>query len=90
MTKADLIDAVAGSAGISKAAAKKAIDTFIDGVKKALKKGDKVTLAGFGTFSVKKRKARKGINPKTKAEIKIPATNAPKFTAGKALKSAVK
>ncbi len=90
MTKADLIDVVAGSAGISKATAKKAIDTFIDSLKKALKKGEKVTLVGFGTFSVKKRKARKGINPKTKAEIKIPATKVPKFTAGKALKSAVK
>jgi len=90
MTKAELIDAVAGGAKISKAAAGKAIDSFISGVKKALKKGDKVTLVGFGTFSVARRKARKGRNPQTGAEIKIPATKVPKFSAGKALKSAVK
>jgi DNA-binding protein HU-beta len=90
MTKAELIDAVASSAKMSKAAAGKAIDSFINGVKKALKKGDKVTLVGFGTFSVAKRKARKGRNPQTGAEIKIPATKVPKFSAGKALKSAVR
>ncbi|MEK7271417.1 MAG: HU family DNA-binding protein [Nitrospirota bacterium] len=90
MTKAELIDAVASNAKISKTAAGKAIDAFISGVSKALKKGDKVTLVGFGAFSVKKRKARKGINPRTKVEIKIPATKVPKFTASKALKSAVK
>jgi len=90
MTKSELIDVVASGAKISRAAAGKAIASFIDGVKKALKKGDKVTLVGFGTFSVGKRKARKGINPKTKAEIKIPAAKVPKFRAGKALKSAVK
>jgi DNA-binding protein HU-beta len=90
MTKAELIDAVASNAKISKAAAAKAIDAFTNNVKKALKKGEKVTLVGFGTFSVSKRKARKGRNPQTGAEIKIPATKVPKFTAGKALKSAVK
>ncbi len=90
MTKAELINVVASNVKISKAAAGKAIDTFISGVSKALKKGEKVTLVGFGTFSVKKRTARKGINPQTKAEIKIPAMKVPKFTAGKALKSAVK
>ena len=90
MTKAELIDAAAKDAGISKAAAGKAIDTFLNSIKKALKKGEKVTLVGFGTFSVSKRKARIGRNPQTGAEIKIPATKAPKFTAGKALKSEVK
>ncbi|GBE05944.1 MAG TPA: HU family DNA-binding protein [Nitrospirae bacterium] len=90
MTKAELIDLVADNTRISKAAATKAIDSFIGGVTRALKKGDKVTLVGFGTFSVSRRKARRGRNPKTGMEIKIPATKTPKFTAGKALKSAVK
>ena len=65
MTKAELIDKMAKDADISKAAAGKALDSFIDGVKKALKKGDKVGLVGFGTFSISKRKARKGRNPQT-------------------------
>jgi DNA-binding protein HU-beta len=90
MTKAELIDAVADGAGISKAAAAKAIDSFISGVTKALKKGNKVTLVGFGTFSVSKRKARKGRNPRTGEEIKIPASKIPKFSSGKALKQAIK
>ncbi len=90
MTKTELVAAVAVGAKISKAAAKKAIDSLIKGIAKALKKGDKVTLVGFGTFSVKKRKARKGRNPRTGAEIKIPAAKTPKFSAGKALKQAVK
>jgi len=66
------------------------VDSFVDGVKKSLKKGDKVTLIGFGTFSVTQRKARKGRNPQTGAEIKIPARKAPKFVAGLAFKKAVK
>ena len=66
------------------------MDSFVDGVKKALKKGDKVTLIGFGTFSVTQRKARKGRNPQTGEEIKIAARKAPKFKAGMALKKAVK
>jgi DNA-binding protein HU-beta len=90
MTKAELIDAVADGAGISKSAAAKAIDSFINGVTKALKKGTKVTLVGFGTFSVSKRKARKGRNPRTGEEIKIPASKIPKFSSGKALKQAIK
>ncbi len=90
MTKADLIEAMANGADISKAAAGKALNSLTTAISKALKKGDKVTLVGFGTFSVTKRKARTGRNPQTGAEIKIPATKAPKFTAGKALKSAVK
>jgi DNA-binding protein HU-beta len=81
---------MAKDAKVTKAAANKAIDSFVDGVKKALKKGEKVTLIGFGTFSVTQRKARKGRNPQTGKEIKIAARKAPKFSAGKALKTAVK
>jgi DNA-binding protein HU-beta len=90
MTKADLIDKMAKEADISKAAAGKALDSLIDGVKKTLKKGDKVSLVGFGTFSISKRKARKGRNPQTGETIKIKASKAPKFTAGKAFKDAVR
>jgi Bacterial nucleoid DNA-binding protein len=90
MTKAELIDKIAATAGITKADAAKSLDATIDSVKAALKKGQKVTLVGFGTFSVSKRMARKGRNPRTGEEIKIPATKVPKFTAGKALKDAVK
>lgn len=89
MTKVELIGKMAVDSKISKAAAGKALEAFLDGVKKALKKDEKVTLVGFGTFSVSKRKARKGRNPRTGKEIKIPARKVPKFTAGKALKGAV-
>ncbi len=90
MTKTELIDKIASDAGLTKADAQRALDATLDNIKKALKKGQKVTLVGFGTFSVTKRKARKGRNPRTGEEIKIPATKAPKFTPGKALKDAVK
>jgi DNA-binding protein HU-beta len=89
MTKAELISKMAAGAKISKAASGKALEAFLDGVKAALKKDDRVTLVGFGTFSVSKRKARKGRNPRTGKEIKIPARKVPKFTAGKALKDAI-
>ena len=89
MTKAELIDKTAKDAGISKAAAGAALDSAIETIRKALKKGDKVTLVGFGTFSVLKRKARKGRNPRTGETIKIAAHKAPKFTAGKAFKDAI-
>ena len=89
MTKAELINAMAEKAGTSKAAAKRFLDSFTDSVTGALKKGDKVTLVGFGTFSVSERKARKGRNPQTGKEIKIKAGKAPKFKAGKALKDKV-
>ncbi len=89
MTKAELIDKMAGDANISKAAAQKAMDSFIDGIKKSLKKGNKVTLVGFGTFSVGKRAARKGRNPQTGETIKIKASKTPKFKAGKAFKDAI-
>jgi len=90
MTKAELIDKIASNASLTKADAGKALDACLDAVKAALKKGQKVTLVGFGTFSVSKRKARKGRNPRTGEEIKIAATKVPKFTAGKTLKDAVK
>jgi DNA-binding protein HU-beta len=90
MTKADLIEAMAKDAGITKAAAGNVLDSFVDGVTKGLKKkGGKVTLVGFGTFSKSRRKARKGRNPQTGAVIKIKATNVVKFKAGKQLKDAI-
>ncbi len=90
MTKAELVEKMAKGAGISKAAAGKALDSFIDGVVKAVKKGNKVALVGFGTFSVSKRKARTGRNPQTGKPIQIPARKVPKFSAGKTFKDAVK
>jgi len=89
MTKAELIGKMAAGAKISKAAAGKALDAFVDGVKMSLKGEERVTLVGFGTFSISKRKARKGRNPRTGKEIKIPARKVPKFTPGKAFKDAV-
>ena len=90
MTKADLIDAMASGADISKAAAGKALESLTTTIGKSLKKGDKVTLVGFGTFAVTKRKARKGRNPRTGETIKIAASKTPKFSAGKAFKAAIK
>jgi DNA-binding protein HU-beta len=90
MTKDDIIEKMAKDADISKAAAGKALNSFMDIVKKALKKGDKVGLVGFGTFSVSKRAARNGRNPRTGETIKIKAAKVPKFTAGKGFKDAVK
>ena len=90
MTKADLVEKMAQDAGISKTAAGAALDSFVEGVTKALKKKDgKVTLVGFGTFSKTRRKARKGRNPQTGEMIKIKASNAVKFKAGKKLKDAI-
>lgn len=85
MNKAELIAAIAEEAGISKAQANTAIDSFTNAIQKTLKKGDKVTLVGFGTFSVSKRKARKGRNPKTGEAIKIKAKKVARFKPGKAL-----
>ena len=90
MTKAELVEKMAKDAKISKAASATALNSFIDGVTKALKKKDgKVTLVGFGTFSKGRRKARKGRNPQTGAPIKIKASNVVKFKAGKKLKDSV-
>jgi DNA-binding protein HU-beta len=90
MTKGELIASIGKEAKISKASAEKAVNAFTNTVMKALKKGDKLALTGFGTFSVAKRKARSGRNPKTGKEIKIPARRVAKFKAGNLLKSAVK
>ena len=90
MTKSDLIEKIAADAGLSKADAARALDASLENIKKALKKNQKVTLVGFGTFSVTKRKARKGRNPRTGEEIKIAAAKVPKFTPGKGLKDAIK
>ncbi|MEM6820125.1 MAG: HU family DNA-binding protein [Pseudomonadota bacterium] len=89
MNKGDLIDAVASAADISKADAGKAVDAVLESITGSLKKGDSVSLVGFGTFSVKHRAARMGRNPQTGAEIPIAASNVPSFKAGKALKDAV-
>jgi nucleoid DNA-binding protein len=89
MNKQDLVTEVAKTT-CTKAEAGKALDAVLAAIKKSLKKGESVTLVGFGTFSVTKRAARKGRNPQTGAPIKIAAKKVPKFTAGKALKDAVK
>ena len=90
MNKSDLIDAMAASADISKAAAGRALDALTQSVTKTLKKGGQVTLVGFGTFAVRKRAARKGRNPQTGEEIRIKAAKLPAFKAGKTLKDAIK
>jgi DNA-binding protein HU-beta len=90
MTKAELIASIAKDAKITKAAAEKALNSFTGNVTKALKKGDKLTLTGFGTFMVARRKARSGRNPRTGKEIKIPATKVAKFKPGNKLRGTVK
>lgn len=89
MNKAEMIDAVAEAADISKASASRALDGALDAITKSLKKGDSITLVGFGTFSVRKRAARSGRNPRTGETIKIKASKVPGFKAGKALKDAI-
>ncbi|HXV20492.1 MAG TPA: HU family DNA-binding protein [Desulfuromonadales bacterium] len=89
MTKADLVNAMAEKAGLSKTDSEKALKAFIDAVTEAMKAGEKVALVGFGTFSVGERAARTGKNPQTGAQIKIAAAKSPKFKAGKALKDSV-
>ena len=89
MNKAELIEAMASGASISKADAKRALDSFIDTTSGALKKGDRVALVGFGSFSVSKRAARKGRNPQTGKEIQIAAKNVVRFKAGSELSSKV-
>ena len=89
MNKSELIDAIAKEAGLTKADAGNALDAITSSVTGALKSGDTVSLIGFGTFKVSKRAARTGRNPRTGAELKIAASNAPVFSAGKALKDAV-
>jgi len=89
VNKSELIDAIARHADISKAAAGRALDATVNSIRNSLKKGDIVTLVGFGSFFVGKRTARQGRNPRTGAAIKIRAAKVPKFRAGKALKDAV-
>jgi len=90
MTKAELVSKMAKDAKITKTAANKALDSTVDGITKALRKGDSVTLVGFGTFSISRRKARKGRNPQTGREIRIPAKKVAKFKAGAYLSKAVR
>lgn len=90
MNKADLINAIAEKGGLSKADSKKALDGFISAVSAALASGDKVSLVGFGSFSVSERAARTGINPATKKAIDIPAKKVAKFKAGAELTDAIK
>lgn len=90
MNKSDLIDAIAADADVTKVTAKKALDSFLESVTKTLKKGGKVTLVGFGTFSVSERSAREGINPQTKQKMPIAAKKVAKFKAGAELAAAVK
>ncbi|MFV0400367.1 MAG: HU family DNA-binding protein [Oscillospiraceae bacterium] len=89
MTKAELISAVAEKANLTKKDSEKAVAAVIDSITDALVSGDKVSLVGFGTFEVKSRSARNGINPRTKEPMPIPASKLPSFKAGKALKEAV-
>jgi DNA-binding protein HU-beta len=89
VNKTELVEHIAGKSDISKAAATRALASIIDAVKKTLKKGDTVTLVGFGTFSVSKRAARTGRNPRTGAPLKIKAAKVPRFKPGKGLKDAL-
>ena len=89
MKKADLVEAIAKQTGLTKADANRALEATFEVITKALKKGERVPVAGFGTFNVSKRKAREGRNPQTGATVKIPARKAVSFKAGTALKEAV-
>jgi DNA-binding protein HU-beta len=90
VTKQDFVDAVADRAGLSKRDAAEAVDAVLDTITDALKSGDSVTFTGFGKFSTSARAARMGVNPRTGERVQINATTVPKFSAGSALKSAVK
>ncbi|WP_353120281.1 HU family DNA-binding protein [Nitratidesulfovibrio sp.] len=89
MTKADLVDKIAAKANLTKASAERSLNAFLDAVKDALAAEGKLTLTGFGTFAVEDRQARKGRNPRTGAEIKIPASKVVKFRPGKTLKDSI-
>ena len=89
MNKGELITSISEKAGLTKKDAEAAVSAVFDSIKDALADGDKVALVGFGTFAVKERAARTGLNPQTKAKIEIPASKVPGFKAGKALKDAV-
>jgi DNA-binding protein HU-beta len=89
MNKSQLIEAVAADSGLTKADSARALDSLLGTITKSLKKGDEVSITGFGKFSVVKRAARQGVNPRTGERVKIKASKAPKFSAGAALKQAV-
>jgi len=89
VNKQDMIEQIAQAAEVSKSAAERALDALVSAIKTSLKKGDMVTLVGFGTFYVGTRKARQGRNPRTGAALKIAAAKVPRFRAGKALKDAI-
>lgn len=89
MNKSELVDSIAKKSGLTKAQSADALNAFIASIEEAMSKDDTVSLVGFGTFSVKERKARMGLNPKTKEPIEIPASKVPSFKAGKNLKDAV-
>ncbi len=89
MNKSQLVEAVASDSGLSKADSSRAIESLLDTVTKTVKKGDEVSITGFGKFSVVKRAARQGVNPRTGERVKIKASKAPKFSAGASLKHAV-
>lgn len=90
MTKAELVAMIASKSNLTKKDSESALNAFIESVTEAMKKGDKISLVGFGTFETRKRAERTGVNPRTKETIKIPATVAPVFKAGKTLKENVK
>jgi DNA-binding protein HU-beta len=90
MNKTELVDAIADDAGLTRADASRALESFVTVVNKTLKKGDEVALTGFGKFSVVKRAARVGVNPRTGEKVKIKASKAPKFSAGATLRQTVK
>ena len=90
MTKQDFIQKVAQKSGLSSRDAGKAVDAFIESVTETLKNGDAVNFTGFGKFTASERKARRGVNPRTKEPVEIPATTVPKFSAGSQLKAALK
>ena len=90
MTKQDLIDRIASETGLTKRQAGQALNAVVDGIKGAMRKGERVTLVGFGTFFVAQRKARTGRNPRTQQRIQIPARKVPNFRAGKELKNLVR
>ncbi len=90
MNKSDLVSMIAAKSNLTKKDSESALNAFIESVQTSLKKGEKIQLVGFGTFEVRNRSARTGINPRTKQSIKIPASKAPVFKAGKALKDSCK
>ena len=89
MNKLELTEALSKKLNLSKADAERALNSILELISESLSKGEKVTISGFGTFGITNRKEREGVNPKTGARIKIPATKTPKFTTGKALKESV-